>query len=610
MRFLELCVDLHKGRTAKEGLMQFKNVAQNTSVSSIEVVVKKFIQLADAKVQEAQEKADQLAAVDDVDDLEATETPENVLLSAVSGDQNKDRTDRAVVAPWLKFLWESYRTVLEALQQRSFRGDLPANRCCSIQVLLEAYPQSRVPSLLQTHSINLADPDTLQRHPGTRFAQPNTSVELSLSQEAFRSAEDIHNLLTMSKKALPEVQPDDPIPGLNGTSAEAVTQHRLDCVLRSTRRCWTICSLKAHLQQYNNLTLPERAADPRARDLIRRDALEEMARSAAGEEEGKRREQMLNSPRQVSFSLTLSLSTYSLSDFILDASLSTQQHRNAIRAPSLDKTLVTVIDVPNAVRHGSSIVGWMRAGGMRPNSEEIAKVAALVEEEQRGQDVEEDVEEGTSGEVAENDGVRSLSKRASSPWIEGEQESPKRLRQDSGAMEVDVAPLIVGEPEIVTQEIQDPATASAVSPINEVISPQLTEQLQTAPTRTESPTITSTIDPTSIPASTPTTGINNDLPADPPTDTTPAPHSSDPTSAKDAANHRPTRRGRRRNRGKPFFPASHPLSANDSYPFFTDGNPDEKLWFQDREIYTYWVGRGLLALKECGIEPEAGVEGV
>ncbi|CAE6352828.1 unnamed protein product [Rhizoctonia solani] len=217
LRFLELCVDLRKGRTAKEGLMQYKNIAQNTSVASIETVVKKFIQLADTKVQEAQEKADQLVAVDDVDDLEATETPENVLLSAVSGDQNKDRTDRALVTPWLKFLWESYRTALETLKNnarlegiyqqiaaQAFKFCLKHTRKVEFRRLCETlrlHLANVAKYVNQPYSINLADPDTLQRHLDTRFAQLNTSVELELWQEAFRSVEDIHNLLTMAKKA-------------------------------------------------------------------------------------------------------------------------------------------------------------------------------------------------------------------------------------------------------------------------------------------------------------------------------------------------------------------------------------------------------------------------
>ena len=34
--FVELCVDLKKGRLAKEGLYQYKNTAQNTNVGTIE----------------------------------------------------------------------------------------------------------------------------------------------------------------------------------------------------------------------------------------------------------------------------------------------------------------------------------------------------------------------------------------------------------------------------------------------------------------------------------------------------------------------------------------------------------------------------------------------
>ncbi|KAI0739664.1 hypothetical protein C8Q80DRAFT_1112131 [Daedaleopsis nitida] len=216
LRFIELCVELRKGRTAKEGLMQYKNIAQNSSVASIEVVVNRFIQLADAKVQEAQEKADKAVAVD-VDDLEASETPESILLGAVSGDQNKDRTDRALVTPWLKFLWESYRTALETLKnnarleviyqqiaQQAFKFCLKHQRKVEFRRLCETlrlHLANVAKYSHQPHSINLSDPDTLQHHLDTRFAQLNTSVELELWQEAFRSVEDVHNLLTMAKKA-------------------------------------------------------------------------------------------------------------------------------------------------------------------------------------------------------------------------------------------------------------------------------------------------------------------------------------------------------------------------------------------------------------------------
>ena len=119
LRFIELCVDLRKGRTAKEGLMQYKNITQNTSVASIELVIQRFIDLSNQKVQEAQAKASQVVAIVDVDDLEASESPEDILLSAVSGDQSRDRTDRALVTPWLKFLWESYRSALETLKNNA-----------------------------------------------------------------------------------------------------------------------------------------------------------------------------------------------------------------------------------------------------------------------------------------------------------------------------------------------------------------------------------------------------------------------------------------------------------------------------------------------------------
>ncbi|KAF8471845.1 hypothetical protein BDZ91DRAFT_760468 [Kalaharituber pfeilii] len=213
--FVELCVSLRKGKPAKDGLYQYKNIAQNTNVQTIEVVLKKFIELAEQKVTEAQEKAEQIN-LETVEDLEASETPESILLSTVSGEQSKDRTDRVVVTPWLKFLWETYRTVLDILRNnarlevmyqstalQAFQFCLKYTRKTEFRrlcELLRTHVQNATKYSTMMHAINLNDPDTLQRHLDTRFQQLNVAVELELWQEAFRSVEDIHTLLSLSKR--------------------------------------------------------------------------------------------------------------------------------------------------------------------------------------------------------------------------------------------------------------------------------------------------------------------------------------------------------------------------------------------------------------------------
>lgn len=186
-------------------------------------MLKKFIELAEAKVTEAQAKADEVQSTlepstsgTNVDDLEAIETPESILLSTVSGEQSRDRTDRAIVTPWLKFLWETYRTVLEILKNNArlevmyqstalqafgfcqkYQRKTEFRRLCE---LLRNHVQNAAKYQSQMHAINLSDPDTLQRHLDTRFQQLNVAVELELWQEAFRSVEDIHTLLSLSKR--------------------------------------------------------------------------------------------------------------------------------------------------------------------------------------------------------------------------------------------------------------------------------------------------------------------------------------------------------------------------------------------------------------------------
>ncbi|KAK3333981.1 eukaryotic translation initiation factor 3 subunit A [Cercophora scortea] len=220
---VELSVEQKKGKLAKDALYQYKNIAQNTNVGTIELVLKKFIELAAEKVTAAQAKADEVqstleatAGAASVEDLEASETPESILLATVSGEQSRDRTDRAIVTPWLKFLWEAYRTVLDILRNNArleilyqstamqafdfclkYARKTEFRRLCE---LLRNHVQTAAKYSAQMHAINLNDPDTLQRHLETRFQQLNVAVELELWQEAFRSVEDIHTLLNLSKR--------------------------------------------------------------------------------------------------------------------------------------------------------------------------------------------------------------------------------------------------------------------------------------------------------------------------------------------------------------------------------------------------------------------------
>ncbi|KAI1393451.1 uncharacterized protein F4822DRAFT_384707 [Hypoxylon trugodes] len=219
---VELSVEQKKGKLAKDALYSYKNIAQNTNISTIELVLKKFIELAAEKVTEAQKKADEVqssieaTATSSIDDLEASETPESILLATVSGEQSRDRTERAVVTPWLKFLWEAYRTVLDILRNNArleilyqstatqafdfclkYQRKTEFRRLCE---LLRNHVQTAAKYSSQMHAINLNDPDTLQRHLETRFQQLNVAVELELWQEAFRSVEDIHTLLNLSKR--------------------------------------------------------------------------------------------------------------------------------------------------------------------------------------------------------------------------------------------------------------------------------------------------------------------------------------------------------------------------------------------------------------------------
>ncbi|CED83072.1 probable eukaryotic translation initiation factor eif-3 [Phaffia rhodozyma] len=225
IRFLELCVSMRKGKIAKEGLAAYRNVAQSTNVPSVENVIKRFLSAAEAKVAEAQESAASLLSTKDDSsaeepeaDLDAPLEPSTLLMMSV--DAQKDRTDRQIVLPALRFYWECLRISLEVLRnsarleiiyqqivQRAFAFCIQHTRKTEFRRLCEIIRKDLATVHKYSHqqnTINLSEPDILARFLEIRFQQLNSAVDLELWQEAFRSVEDIQGLLVnpASKKAL------------------------------------------------------------------------------------------------------------------------------------------------------------------------------------------------------------------------------------------------------------------------------------------------------------------------------------------------------------------------------------------------------------------------
>ena len=226
-RYLDICVNLKKSRNAKDGLHQYRNITLQQAPASLEVVIKHLMDLAEKKAESHRRKSSEvaLAASTKVDDLEAVHTPESIMLSTMTKEGDAERTDREVLVPWIKFLWDTFRTVLDILRTNSKLELLYHKTAKKAFAFCQTYGRRvefrRLCEILRNHLTLLQkvgsaplnvhnnkqlrgwegwNPEAVELHLTTRFEQLQVASEMQSWNEAFHAIEDIHILIEINKK--------------------------------------------------------------------------------------------------------------------------------------------------------------------------------------------------------------------------------------------------------------------------------------------------------------------------------------------------------------------------------------------------------------------------
>uniref|UniRef100_A0A915IK11 Eukaryotic translation initiation factor 3 subunit 10 n=1 Tax=Romanomermis culicivorax TaxID=13658 RepID=A0A915IK11_ROMCU len=208
LKHLELCVELRKPHLAKDGLFQYRNMCQSVNAKSLEDVIQVFLTLSEKKAEQARQE---------------------LLLSVVTGEGSQERADRTILSPWLRFLWEAYRQCLELLRnniqvetlyhriaKQAFHFCLEYQRkaefrklCDNLRTHLNQIQKAQ--HLNQTpkghYALKLTNPETVAFHQETRLVQLDIAIKMELWQEAFKSVEDVHQLMELMHVSKKGVRP-------------------------------------------------------------------------------------------------------------------------------------------------------------------------------------------------------------------------------------------------------------------------------------------------------------------------------------------------------------------------------------------------------------------
>jgi len=212
LRHLELCVELKKMRTAREGLYQYRAMCQAANIGSLEIVVTRFRKVAEEKVQEAKKQKDlDMEKMADFDEMEA---PQTILLRAIQASDTRQQSQDRDVHMHFRFLWDTYKVVLDVLKSNVRLEEVyhETAKCAFEFCRVNQRPQEfkrlcenlrknylelhKHTGKVPAHQVHPDHPDTIQRTLETRCRQLQIATELDLWRESYTTATEIYELMS------------------------------------------------------------------------------------------------------------------------------------------------------------------------------------------------------------------------------------------------------------------------------------------------------------------------------------------------------------------------------------------------------------------------------
>ena len=208
-----MAVDLRQ--PLKDAFIQYRSICHHQNVASFEKMIKKYHRMAENRVKKAEENEGELKNRK-YNNVELEDTLDSILQRALSGeDQNKDTYYKSLL-PWLKYLWDTYRTILlmirnniqleilyHSIVRQAFKFCRQYHRHVEFRNLCDIL-RHHITNISnnqykdQNNSINLQTNETQRLYLETRFQQLQVASELELWQEAYRTIEDIYENMQLS----------------------------------------------------------------------------------------------------------------------------------------------------------------------------------------------------------------------------------------------------------------------------------------------------------------------------------------------------------------------------------------------------------------------------